>query len=798
MSTNRVLPLATGATLARGRYTIDRLLGGGGFGYVYLARDRQGQQFAVKQCTETAAETVMQFGHELAVLKLLAPGSAYFPKVYEEFAETLPGASAGDPQYSFAVMEFVPGQTLEAMLDDRINRRQGPFPEAEALAWMAQLLEALDYAHQRGIIHRDIKPANIMLLPDGKHIKIIDVGIAKIGGSGTKTQRGAVAASPGFAPPEQYAQAGKTDRFTDIYAAGATMYALLTGVLPVDAPARMSGMQMLEPPHQYNRALSPLVEGVILRALEMDVARRYQSAAEMLAALQGKPTAGAIACAQCGKSNQASARFCLACGAPLQAPSLTLAGMPVQRLDDLLQACDRSWADVANQLMIGKIDQWLHAQGAAGQSWLVALHTARSQHPHDPNLQLDAFLRQVAPQRTPARLHIQPAQIPVLTVEQGVSEALNFEISNGGQGYLAATLTCAEAWLSVQPAALSGPGGMVQQVKAIVDASQLAGSRSGKSYVAPIQIKSNGGDSTLLCTVSVTAAPRLNVQPLQVDFGAARFGETPARSIQIANDGIGALAATIHLSAPWLQTPAATLTVPGRSRQSLAIQIKTSELGGRGRHTGELTVDAGAEGGATVQVTVTMEGPFYPSVEPAPLADAPALIAWCDAHWRQATQLLRSGELHAAARYLGEPANEGWMRRSAEPWAVILGKVEQAGRDRDANAGLEQALRALGAAPPAFATNWREVERQLGLGLLPDPRWILPWWRGPSQVVLRVKNTGRGYLYGRVVSRVRWLAVDAPQFGCLAGQEAAIPVRVAKSLRKLSGLAPELLGLEIE
>jgi len=798
-ASNRVPPLSPGATLASGRYTVERLLGGGGFGYVYLARDRQGQHFAVKQCTELDAEAVMLFGHELAVLKMLAPNSAYFPTVYEEFAESLPGATPNSSKYSFAVMEFVPGHTLEDLLDERLNRQQGPFPEAEATAWIVQLLEALDSAHQRGIIHRDVKPANIMLLPGGKHIKIIDVGIAKIGGSGTKTQRAATAVSPGFTPPEQYTQAGKTDRFTDIYAVGATLYALLTGVVPVEAPARISGMQTLTPPRQLNPTLSARIDDVIMRALEIDVTRRYQSAGDMLTALQGKAVTAPVPCPNCGTANQTTARFCLKCGVSLQAPSLTLAGMPVQQFDDLIQACDRSWADVVAQLMVGRIDQWLQGQGATGQAWLAALNTARSQYPRNPNLQLDAFLRQMAPQRTPAQLRIQPAQLPVLSVEQGASAALTFEVVNAGQGYLTATLTCIDSWLSVQPTALTGPGGSLQQVQVLVDATQLAGSRNGKSYAASIQVKSNGGDTTLLCTVSVTAAPRLNVQPLLVDFGAVTFGQTqtPMRTIHVANDGIGVLNAGIRVSGSWLQTPTPVVNVPGHSRESVTIQLNPSELNVRGRHTSELIVDAGGVDGATVQVAVTVEGPFYPSIEPAPLDDVPALVAWCDKHWRHGTQLLRRGELHAAARYLGEPDRGGW-RRNVEPWAAVLSKVQQAAQGRDANIGLEQALRALGAEPPTFVTNWHEVERQLGLGLLPDLRRVAPWWPGPGQVVLRIKNTGRGYLYGRVVALVRWLAVDAPHFGCFAGQEAAIPIRVARKQRKLSGLAPELLELQIE
>jgi serine/threonine protein kinase len=295
-------------------------------------------------------------------------------------------------------------------------------------------------------------------------------------------------------------------------------------------------------------------------------------------------------------------------------------------------------------------------------------------------------------------------------------------------------------------------------------------------------------------------APRLNVQPLLVDFGIVVFGQTqtPTRTIQVANDGISILNAGLRVSDPWLQTPTPAINVPGHGRESVTIQLNPRELAVRGQHTSELIVDAGGVDGVTVQIAVTVEGPFYPSIEPAPLDDVTALIAWSDKHWRPATQLLRRGELHAAARYLGEPARGGWSRRRAEPWTVVLRKLQQAAREPDANIGLEQALRALGAEPPTFVTNWREVERQLGLGLLPDLRWMAPWWQGPTQVVLRIKNTGRGYLYGQVVALVRWLAVDTPQFGCFAGQEVAIPIRVLKQQRKLSGIAPELLEVQVE
>lgn len=279
----RPQPLPPGTTLGRGRYTIEGIAGYGGFGYVYLARDRWGQPLAVKQCTDLTSEGLMQFGHEGAVQKILH--HAAFVRVYAQFVERLPGTSPQDAAEAlFTVMEYVPGRALEDLLAERLQRGAGPFPEAEVLAWAAQLLDALQHAHAVGVIHRDIKPSNLLLLPDGRTIKVIDFGIAKIGGAGAHTLRAARGVSPPYSPPEQYAQTGQTDAYSDVYAVGATLYHLLTGHAPVDAPVRQSG-KTLVPPRGHNPALSPAFEAVILRAMQLDVAARYQTAGEMLGAL---------------------------------------------------------------------------------------------------------------------------------------------------------------------------------------------------------------------------------------------------------------------------------------------------------------------------------------------------------------------------------------------------------------------------------------------------------------------------------------------------------------------------------
>ncbi len=586
-SASRVPPLQVGAVLRRGRYTIERVLGEGGFGYVYLARDsQQNRQVAIKQCIDLESESVRQFGHEFAVLKMLAPLSSLFPQVYDEFSEQPQGSAPGSPRYEYGVMEFVPGKTLQDLLEDRSRRGQGPFGEAEVVGWTLQLLEALELAHKVNIIHRDIKPANIMLLPGDKQIKVIDVGIAKIGKAGDKTQGGALAASPGFAPLEQYAQAGRTDRETDVYAVGATMYALLTGVTPLEAPARVN--QPLPPPRQYNPALSTMIEGVILRAMEMDMTRRFATAADMAAALQGKSTT--IACPSCGHPNPTTARFCQKCGYSFQAKALIVAGQQVYAVTALPDACDRAWDAGVSLLLSGSLRQWLQSLGPAGASALAVLDQVGAQYPADLNLQLDGLLRFVQPQRQLPQLRVLPPQPAPVTLEQGHPHSATFTIANTGQGILAAAISSKDQWVTVKPAAVHcRPGEPPQVVQVILDSTNLAGTRSGRPYIAQVEVQSNGGSASHVYNVQVTAAPHLGVSPTSVDFGTVQHGQKRVqRTIQVANDGVGSLAANIQSTAAWLQVAPSSVTLSSGQSQAVTVQAWPKGVDLPGAQTAEI------------------------------------------------------------------------------------------------------------------------------------------------------------------------------------------------------------------
>jgi serine/threonine protein kinase len=180
-----------------------------------------------------------QFLREAKILANLSHPN--LPRVTDYFLEKTNG--------QYLVMDFVEGQDLQQMLEDR----GGPFSEGQAAEWASQISDALAYLHSQSppIIHRDIKPANIRITPAGKAV-LVDFGIAKVFDPQVKTTVGARAVSPGYSPVEQYG-IGKTDRRTDIYALGATLYTLLTGVEPPESTQR--GNDHCPPPDQSDLLL---------------------------------------------------------------------------------------------------------------------------------------------------------------------------------------------------------------------------------------------------------------------------------------------------------------------------------------------------------------------------------------------------------------------------------------------------------------------------------------------------------------------------------------------------------------
>jgi serine/threonine protein kinase/Tol biopolymer transport system component len=264
------MPLKAG-TLLQQRYRIEGVLGQGGMGAVYHAFDiNLGVAVAVKENLFTTAEYARQFELEAKILASLRHPN--LPRVTDHFVVE------GEGQY--LVMDFIQGADLRERLE-----RNGAVTEDMALPWFFEICGALDYLHGRKppILHRDIKPGNIKVMPEGRAI-LVDFGLAKVAEKGGTTTTGAKAMTPGFSPPEQYGT-GRTDPRTDVYSLGATMYATLTAAIPEDSIERAMGREKLTPIRKRKPEVSSGVARVIEKALAVDPRDRYQTIAEMEAAL---------------------------------------------------------------------------------------------------------------------------------------------------------------------------------------------------------------------------------------------------------------------------------------------------------------------------------------------------------------------------------------------------------------------------------------------------------------------------------------------------------------------------------
>ncbi len=272
--------LLTPDTILQSRYRITRPLGKGGMGAVYEAVDlRLDTTVALKQALTTDQELWKQFEREARLQARL--NHPVLPRVSDYFTEG---------NRAFFVMQFVEGEDLAEI----IAQQPGPLPRRVVVAWADQLLDALIYLHSRDrqIIHRDIKPHNLKITATGR-IALLDFGLAKSQSRATSaavTCTSVYGYTPRYAPLEQIQDLGTGPR-SDIYALGATLYHLLTGVKPPDAVARAAALvssrpNPLRPAHEINGTLGPELSAILDRAMAQNPAERFASAEEFREALR--------------------------------------------------------------------------------------------------------------------------------------------------------------------------------------------------------------------------------------------------------------------------------------------------------------------------------------------------------------------------------------------------------------------------------------------------------------------------------------------------------------------------------
>ncbi|KOR33876.1 hypothetical protein AM228_27350 [Planktothricoides sp. SR001] len=260
--------------LDKGKYTITGILGGGGFGSTYTAKDKSGKTFAIKtlntqqQTNKTIAEfTSLQVSFVNEALRLARCHHPHIVQVYEVVEhQGLMGM----------VMEYIQGQNLAELVEDN-----GPMSHQQALKIMEQIGAALTLVHSQELLHRDIKPQNIMLRRSDSSAVLIDFGLARqfaYGQTGTMTN----SRTECYAPIEQYKSQGKFGPYTDLYALAATLYNLRTGKNPIPANYQDELKIPLPEPKQHNPQIPDWENAAILKGLELEAANRPQSVAEWL------------------------------------------------------------------------------------------------------------------------------------------------------------------------------------------------------------------------------------------------------------------------------------------------------------------------------------------------------------------------------------------------------------------------------------------------------------------------------------------------------------------------------------
>ena len=249
-----------------GKYRILSSLGSGGFGTVYLAEDIWIHK---KVALKVPHKQHLDFTEMLKEPRMLA--SMSHPNIVTVLT------AEKQQNVFFIVMEYVPGETLE-----QIILRDGALELSRVLDYTCQMCNAVDHAHRAGILHRDLRPGNMLVSNKGL-LKVTDFGTSRfleVSAHGTT-----VIGSPPYMAPEQFY--GKAVFASDVYSLGVTMYQMLTGALPYDTPApadvqRLERGELVTAPRLKNSRVPRAINDIVLKALQPDVTKRYERAADLL------------------------------------------------------------------------------------------------------------------------------------------------------------------------------------------------------------------------------------------------------------------------------------------------------------------------------------------------------------------------------------------------------------------------------------------------------------------------------------------------------------------------------------
>ncbi len=714
--------------MLQGRYRIEKILGEGGFGAVYLARDiRLDRECVVKQMliesgSSPSEITQLQQGFEREAKSLVSlnkPGHPNIPEIYDFFAE---------PSGNYLVMKYIEGENLE----QRLARTRQPLPWREAVGIALQVVSALDYMHSRipdPVLHRDIKPANI-LVDQADRVWLVDFGLSKaqptVGGGGLgKTT---AAGTPGYAPLEQWLQ--QAVPASDMYSLGATLHHLLTGCDPRDA---FTTFDLPEAQRQHGNfpALRSL-NGALPVDLETTVA----------AALRAKPTDRPAATQWKAQLEQLIQP---------QAAVTTFTwkdGTICIRPEQLPPVADRCWDEARDYFTGRDWERWfqsLHHNQAMAQ-----LSNAKATYKNS-DIALDAFLRVLDPQFPPSILEIYPKALNFMAVPWEQVKTLTLEIRNTGSGCLHGKLTQIPAWISVDKVEFAARERQTLQLT--VNTAKL--SPAAQPHSASLWVDAGSvGRADLPVAVSVPL-PQLTLSTSPLDLGSAFQGETLRRTFNVRNTGGSACECQVNCAEQWFSAkPASFRLEPGASRDVEA-QVNTGKMK-LGKHHAQINIQAkAARWQQAVNLPVSLDLPWLKTfwarywlqtslavvilLVSLIISSVQILKAIC---YSDGQKLLETGQWEQAAAQFVQCGNfrdaptlvlESHYRYGEElqvagQWEGAAHQFEQCGNYRDAPALVVESHYQYGLSA-IDAEDWETARTELEAGLRLDPDYPDLWVR---------------------------------------------------------------------
>ena len=265
-------------TVFANRYEVVGILGQGGMGRVYKARDRELDKLialkTIRLDTAEGPDALARFKQELVLARKVTHKNVV--RIFDL------GEAEG---IKFFTMEYIEGESLKALI-----RRQGPLPVSQVLPLARQILGALEEAHSQGIVHRDLKPQNVMVAAGTGTAHLMDFGIARATDGTSMTATGAIVGTPDYMSPEQV-KGERAGMESDVFSFGVILYEMLTGELPYQADTPMSKVMMRlshrpRSVREIHAQIPKYLERVVKRCLEIDPELRYTRAGEVLADLE--------------------------------------------------------------------------------------------------------------------------------------------------------------------------------------------------------------------------------------------------------------------------------------------------------------------------------------------------------------------------------------------------------------------------------------------------------------------------------------------------------------------------------